>query len=45
MIVEISMSHINQYFEDAIKILKKVDKSQVEKIIQTELSARLRLLK
>ena len=33
MIVEISMSHINQYFEDAIKILKEIDKSQIEKII------------
>ena len=39
------MSHIDEYFEDAIKTLKEVDKSQIEKIIQTELSARLRLLK
>lgn len=34
------MSHINQYFEDAIKILKEIDKSQVEKIIQLLLAAR-----
>ena len=28
------MSHIDQYFEDAIAILKKIDKGQIEKMIE-----------
>ena len=34
------MSHIDQYFEDAIAILKKIDKGQIEKIIKILLNVR-----
>jgi len=34
------MSHIDQYFNDAITILKKIDKSQIEKMIEILLNVR-----
>ena len=34
------MSHIDQYFEDAIAILKKIDKGQIEKMIEILLNVR-----
>ena len=34
------MSHIDQYFEDAITILKKIDKGQIEKMIEILLNVR-----
>ena len=34
------MSHIDQYFEDAISILKKIDKGQIEKMIVILLNVR-----
>ena len=34
------MNHIDQYFEDAIAILKKIDKGQIEKMIEILLNVR-----
>ena len=34
------MSHIEQYFEDAITILKQIDKGQIEKMIEILLNVR-----
>ena len=34
------MSHIDQYFEDAITILKQIDKGQIEKMIEILLNVR-----
>ena len=34
------MSHIEQYFEDAIAILKQIDKGQIEKMIEILLNVR-----
>ena len=34
------MNHIDQYFEDAINILKKIDKKQIEKMIEILLNVR-----
>ena len=37
------MSHIDQYFEDAITILKQIDKGQIEKMIEILLNVRKQL--